>query len=292
MQNHARYMLRRAASRCYSAFRSIVISRTANAVSSLPSAAGLPHMARLGRGSPIVWRVVLESSPGSSPMSSGTKRPVSWSSAVRASIFKPGMALADSILARLAQLAHALRLKRHLMETRRSYTLVRRSALPPRKRMKSLLLALTIFALTPTFAKGQVLTANDLELLSEMKNTFTKLTSELAQSFNRQDISRDESECIKSTWQDLRQTYEELSSYEYLIGIASQIDDSGNDTTTRGLIRFALDKAIAMLETERKRLSQVTDQCIRFPVSVGLSQRALQFIDGTTAGLKSFRHRL
>ena len=206
---------------------------------------------------------------------------------------KPGMALADSILARLAQLAHALRLKRHLMETRRSYTLVRWSALFPRKRMKSLLLALTIFALTPTFAKGQVLTAKDLELLSEMKNTFTKLTSELAQSFNRQDISRDESECIKSTWQDLRQTYEELSSYEYLIGIASQIDNSGNDTTTRGLIRFALDKAIAMLETERKRLSQVmTDQCIRFPVSVGLSQRALQFIDGTTAGLKSFRARL
>ena len=206
-------------------------------------------------------------------------------------MFKPEMGLADSIVVRLSQLVHALRLKRHLMEARRSYTLVRRSALHPRQRMKPLLLALMVFAVSPTFATGQALTAKDLEWLSEIKSTFTKLTSDLAQSFNRPDISRDESECIRSIWQDLHQTSEELSTYEYLIGIASQLDDSGNDTTTIGIIRFGLDKAIAMLETERKRLSQVTDQCLRFPVSVGLSQRALQFIDGTTEGFKSFRHR-
>ena len=125
-----------------------------------------------------------------------------------------------------------------------------------------------------------------------MNAVFSKLTSDLAQSFKRPDISRDESDCIRSTWQDLNQTSEELSSYQYLIGIVSGIDDSGEEDAMRGLIRFALDKTIQVLEAERKRLSQVPDQCLRFSASVGMSQQALQFIDGTTSALKSIRPRL
>jgi hypothetical protein len=185
-----------------------------------------------------------------------------------------------------------LGLKRRFTETRWNHTFVRRSALPPYGLMKPIILALMILALSPTLAKARVLNEKDLERLSEINSTFTKLTSELAQSFNRPDISRDESDCIKSTWQELNQTSEELSSYQYLIGIVSEIDDSSDDDAMRGLIRFALDKTIDVLESERKRLSQVTDQCLRFPASVGMSQRALQFIDGTAAALKYIRPRV
>jgi hypothetical protein len=158
--------------------------------------------------------------------------------------------------------------------------------------MKRSALPLLVVVLLPALAQARVLSQNDLQRLSEMNAVFSKLTSDLAQSFKRPDISRDESDCIRSTWQDLNQTSEELSSYQYLIGIVSGIDDSGEEDAMRGLIRFALDKTIQVLEAERKRLSQVPDQCLRFPASVGMSQQALQFIDGTTSALKSIRPRL
>jgi hypothetical protein len=183
-------------------------------------------------------------------------------------------------------------LERCLRRIAQSFAFPEQSAHPPCKRMKHSVLPLLVVALFPALAQARVLSQNDLERLSEMNAVFSKLTSDLAQSFKRPDISRDESDCIRSTWQDLNQTSEELSSYQYLIGIVSGIDDSGEEDAMRGLIRFALDKTIQVLEAERKRLSQVPDQCLRFPASVGMSQQALQFIDGTTSALKSIRPRL
>ena len=182
-------------------------------------------------------------------------------------------------------------LKRRLRPSQ-SFAFPKQSVHPPCKRMKRIVLSLLLALSFPVAAQARVLNQSDLERLSEINAVFTKLTSDLAQSFKRPHISRDESDCIKNTWQELNQTSQELSSYQYLIGVVSGIDDSGEEDTMRGLIRFALDKTIQVLETERKRLSQVTDQCLRFPLSIGISDRALQFIDGTTAALKSIRPRI
>ena len=182
--------------------------------------------------------------------------------------------------------------KRRLRPIAHSFAFPKQSVHPPCTRMKRIVLSLLLALSFPVAAQARVLNQSDLERLSEINAVFAKLTSDLAQSFKRPDISRDESDCIKNTWQELDQTSQELSSYQYLIGIVSGIDDSGEEDAMRGLIRFALDKTIQVLETERKRLSQVTDQCLRFSLSIGMSDRALQFIDGTTAALKSIRPRI
>ena len=183
-------------------------------------------------------------------------------------------------------------LERCLRRIAQSFAFPKQLAHPPCNRMKRRALPLLVVVLLPALTQARVLSQNDLERLSEMNAVFSKLTSDLGQSFKRPDISRDESDCIRSTWQELNQTSEELLSYQYLIGIVSGIDDSGEEDAMRGLIRFALDKTIQVLEAERKRLSQVPDQCLRFPASVGMSRQALQFIDGTTSALKSIRPRL
>jgi hypothetical protein len=157
---------------------------------------------------------------------------------------------------------------------------------------RSIILALVVAVSSPNFAKARVLNEKDFEKMSEIKTIFTKLTSDISQSLKRPDISSAESDCIKSTLRELVQTSEELSSYQYLIAIVSDIDDFGDDDALRGMVRFALDKSIGMLETERKRLSQVSDQCIRFPLSVGTTQQAMQFMDVIAETLKSIRPRI
>jgi hypothetical protein len=160
------------------------------------------------------------------------------------------------------------------------------------KGIKRIAAALLVLVLSAAFAQAGGLTQNELERLSEMKAAFSKLTDELEQAFKRPGISRVESDCIKNTWQELNQTSEDLSSYRYLIDVVSGIRDSGEEDAMRGIIRFALDRTIQVLEADRKRVSQVPDQCRRFPASVAMSERTLQFIDGATAALKSFRPRL
>jgi hypothetical protein len=166
------------------------------------------------------------------------------------------------------------------------------SARPPGPMIRSIVLALAVAASAASLSKARVLNEKDFERISEIKTTFTKLTNDIAQSLKRSDISSGESDCIKSTLRELLQTGEELSSYQYLIAIASEIDDFGNDDAMRGIVRFALDNTIGMLEAQRKRMSQASDQCIRFPQSVGSTQQALQFIDVTAATLKSIRPRV
>jgi len=183
-------------------------------------------------------------------------------------------------------------LKRRLRKIAESFAFFNHPVHRPSNRMKRTALALLMVVLFPALGQARGLTQNDLERLSEINAVFSKLTSDLAQSFKRTNISRDESDCIKNTWQELNQTSQELSSYQYLIGIVSGSNDSGEEDAMRGLIRFALDQTIQVLEAERKRLSQVPDECLHFPTSVAMSERALQFIDGTTAALKSIRPRI
>jgi hypothetical protein len=174
----------------------------------------------------------------------------------------------------------------------RRFACSRRSARLPGAMLWSIVLALTVAVSAPDLTKARVLNEKDFERISEIKTTFTKLTSDIAQSLKRPDISSGESDCIKSTLRELLQTGEELASYQYLIAIASEIEDFGDNDAMRGIVRFALDNTIGMLEAQRKRMSQASDQCIRFPQSAGTTQQALQFIDVTAATLKSIRPRV
>jgi hypothetical protein len=190
----------------------------------------------------------------------------------------------------------AARFLRHIDRCRgqtvRCFAFSRWSHRLPGTIIRSIAMALTVVVSAPNLTKAGVLNEKDFERISEIKTTFTKLTSDIAQSLKRPDISGGESDCIKSTLRELLQTGEELSSYQYLIAIASEIDDFGDDIAMRGIVRFALDNTIGMLEAQRKRMSQASDQCIRFPQSVGTTQQALQFIDVTAATLKSIRPRV
>jgi hypothetical protein len=142
-----------------------------------------------------------------------------------------------------------------------------------------------------TLAKAGVINQQDLAKISEIKTIFMSLTNDIAQAVKGAGVSGPESDCLKSIQQEVVQTSEELSSYQYLLNIVSEMDDYGDDKTLRSLVRFALDKSIAMLDNERKRLSQTSDQCIRFPSSTAATQQALRFIDLTSEALKSVRPR-
>jgi hypothetical protein len=84
----------------------------------------------------------------------------------------------------------------------------------------------------------------------------------------------------------------ELQSYEYLITIESQLKDFDDDKALRGVLRFAVDNALKVLETERKHLGEISDQCARNPLSADKARQATQFIDSTTSVLKGLQTRL
>jgi hypothetical protein len=153
-------------------------------------------------------------------------------------------------------------------------------------------LALATLGLSREPVVARVLTEEDLEQVSQIKTSFTKVASDIVQSLRRPDISSGDSECINSTLRELMQISEELASYEYLITIETQISDFGDDAAMRGILRFAVDRAISILEAERRRLSQLVDQCSRFPLAAAKTRDAVQFIDRTAAILKSLRPRL
>jgi hypothetical protein len=153
----------------------------------------------------------------------------------------------------------------------------------------AIMLALMVFVSSATFTKARVISEKDLEKISEIKTIFTSLTNDIAQALKQAGVSGPESDCLKSIQRDVVQTSDELLSYQYLLALVSDMDDFGDDASLKGLVRFALDKSISMLDNERKRLSQPSDQCVRFPLSVGATQQALHFIDLTSEALKSIR---
>jgi hypothetical protein len=153
------------------------------------------------------------------------------------------------------------------------------------------MLGLLVFVSSTTLTKARVINEQDLQKMSEINTIFTSLTNDIAQALKRAAASSDESDCLKSIQQEVVQTSQELSSYQYLVNIVSEMDDYGDDKSLKSLVRFALDKSIAMLDNERKRLSQAPEQCIRFPSSAAATQQALRFIDMTSEALKSVRPR-
>jgi hypothetical protein len=154
------------------------------------------------------------------------------------------------------------------------------------------LLALAIAAISADPARARVLNEGDFERISQIKTSFEAVVTDMMLSSRRPDLSGGDSDCIKSAVQELLQISNELSSYEYLITIESQMGDFGDDSAMRGILRFAVDKAIRILETNRRRLTQVSEQCARFPLSAGKTQQAIQFIDATAAILQSLQPRL
>jgi len=153
------------------------------------------------------------------------------------------------------------------------------------------MLGLIVSVSSATLAKARVINEQDLQKISEINTIFASLANYIAQALKQAAASSDESDCLKSIQQEVVQTSQELSSYQYLLNIVSEMDDFGDDKSLGSLVRFALDKSIAMLDNEHKRLSQAPDQCIRFPSSAAATQQTLEFINLTSEALKSVRPR-
>ena len=153
-------------------------------------------------------------------------------------------------------------------------------------------LGLAIILLAPSVCSGGILTESDFRKVEDIKPLFQNLMGDLVQTSKRSDISDGDADCVKSTIRELLQISDELSSYEYLITIEREMTDFGDNNSMRGIVKFAIEKSNTILAGERKRLTQLSDQCARFPLSYGKTLQALQFIDTTTNVLNSIQARL
>ena len=152
--------------------------------------------------------------------------------------------------------------------------------------------AVAFFMFAPEVSSAGVLNENDFKKVETIKPLFQNLMGDLVQTSRRSDISSGDADCITSTIRELLQISEELSSYEYLITIEKEITDFGENSPVKGVVKFAIEKSNTILADERKRLSQLSDRCSRFPLAFGKTQQALQFIDTTTNLLNSIQVRL
>ena len=141
-------------------------------------------------------------------------------------------------------------------------------------------------------APAGVLDENDLTRIARIKPSFIELVTDVSQSAQRPDLSRGEGECIKATLQGLVQISEELRNYEHLITIEGELNDFGDDRTLRSVVRFAVENALKVLDNERRRLGELSEQCSRYPLSSSKAKQAIQFIEGTVAILRSLQPRL
>jgi hypothetical protein len=136
-----------------------------------------------------------------------------------------------------------------------------------------------------------VLSQAELTKVENLRPLFSALMGDLVQTSGRSDISAVESECIKSTIQNLMEISQELSSYEYLITIEKDLTDFGDNSPMRDVVKFAIDKSTILLASERKKLVQTPDQCARSPLASAKTQQALQVMDTTAGILGSIRSR-
>jgi hypothetical protein len=149
-----------------------------------------------------------------------------------------------------------------------------------------------LVAASVSLAPAGVLNEDDLSRIARIKPSFIQVMTDVSQSAQRQDLAQADGDCIRSTLQGLMQISEELRTYENLITIEGELIDFGDDRTLRSILRFAVDNALKVLESERRRLGELSDQCARYPLSAGKTRQAIQFIDGTTSILKSLQPRL
>jgi hypothetical protein len=156
----------------------------------------------------------------------------------------------------------------------------------------SLAVGAAMLVLAPDVSRSGVLNESDFKKVETIKPLFQNLMIDLVQTSKRSDISSGDADCVMSTIRELLQISEELSSYEYLITIEKEITDSGDNSPIKGVVKFAIEKSNTILAEERKRLLQVSERCSRFPLALGKTQQALQFIDTTTNLLNSIQVRL
>jgi hypothetical protein len=136
-----------------------------------------------------------------------------------------------------------------------------------------------------------VLSPAELKKVEDLRPMFAGLMGDLVQTSRRTDISGLDADCIKSTIRDLVEISQELSSYEYLITIEKDLSDFGENSPMRDIVKFAIDKSTNILASERKKLTQVPDQCARSPLASAKTQQALQVVDTTAGILGSIRAR-
>ncbi len=158
--------------------------------------------------------------------------------------------------------------------------------------IRAALLGLLMLAMGSYPAAARVLDDKDFARISEIRELFITLTSDIGKALQRTDISSGEADCMKRTLDDLIQASQELGSYEYLITIELQMSDFGDDKALKDILRFAVARALDILETERRHMGEFSDQCSRFPLSLAKTRQAVQFIDATTAILNAIRPRL
>jgi hypothetical protein len=137
-----------------------------------------------------------------------------------------------------------------------------------------------------------VLSETDLTQAESLKPLFTNLMTNLLETAKRPDVTSGDAGCINSTIRELLQISDELASYEYLITMQKDLTEVGDDSATRGIVKFAVDKTGGILSAERKRLAALSEQCAKYPVGLGKAQEALKVIDTTTDVLNSIRERL
>lgn len=157
---------------------------------------------------------------------------------------------------------------------------------------RSLPLGVVMLVLAPVVSVGGVLTESDFRKVETIKPLFQNLMGDLVQTLKRPELSTGDADCINSTVRELLQISEELSSYEYLITIEKEIADDGDRSPVKGVVKFAIEKSNTILIEERKRLVQLSERCSRFPLALGKTQAAVQFIDTTTNLLDSIQKRL
>lgn len=153
----------------------------------------------------------------------------------------------------------------------------------------ALLLATTVAQLS---ANARVLSDTDLDKISSVKKLSIEVMTDITMLSRRPDLSQSDSDCVKSTLRSLTQIAGELQSYEYLITIESELKNFDDDNALRGVLRFAVENALKILETERKHLVEISDQCARSPISAEKARQATQFIESTQSVLKSLQPRL
>jgi hypothetical protein len=150
-------------------------------------------------------------------------------------------------------------------------------------------LGLAMMLLATNASASAVLSESDAHKVDSLKPMFLGLMNDLAQTARRTDISSGDQQCIKTTVQELVQISQELASYEYLITIEKDLNDVGENSPMRDVVKFAIAKSTDILTGEHKRLTELSDQCARFPLASSKTAEALQFVDSTTELLKSIQ---
>jgi hypothetical protein len=153
-------------------------------------------------------------------------------------------------------------------------------------------LALVLACLSPPPAESRILQQEDVERISSIKANFITIMVDLNQALRNPDLSGADRDCIDTIRQDLIYIGEELSGYENLMKIESELNEFSDDRVMGDVVRFAMTRALDVLDTQRRRLRQPPDQCARLPASQGKAQSALQIIEVTVATLEGVRTRL